>query len=66
MGTPQSASRFCDRRVECFRRNAENRWELYDFTGAEKGEFASIGLAMPMGLVFEDVEAETEQAPPLR
>ncbi len=44
------------RRVECFRRNAENHWVLYDFAGAEECEFASIGLAMPLALVFEDVE----------
>ncbi|MDD5037160.1 MAG: Uma2 family endonuclease [Methylococcaceae bacterium] len=46
------------RRVECFRRNPENHWVLYDFTGEEKCEFASIGLAMPLALVFEDVAAE--------
>ena len=46
------------RRVECFRRNAENHWVLYDFTGDGECEFASIGLTMPLGLVFEDVEAE--------
>ena len=50
-------------RVECFRRNAENRWELYDYTGAETCEFASIGLVMPMGLVFEDVESEPASTP---
>lgn len=44
------------RRVECFRRNAENRWVLYDFTGEGECEFASIGLAMPLEAVFEDVE----------
>jgi Uma2 family endonuclease len=46
------------RRVECFRRNAENRWVLYDFAGEEAAEFASIGLTMPLASVFEDVEAE--------
>ncbi len=48
------------RRVECYRRNAENRWELYDFTGKGTCEFASIGLIMPMKLVFEDVGAERQ------
>ncbi len=46
------------RRVECFRRNAENHWVLYDFTDEENCKFASIGLAMPLSAVFEDVEAE--------
>jgi Uma2 family endonuclease len=46
------------RRVECFRRNAENHWVLYDFAGEEACEFASIGLSMPLALVFEDVEGE--------
>ncbi len=46
------------RRVECFRRNAENHWVLYDFVREEECEFASIGLTMPLALVFEDVEAE--------
>jgi len=50
------------RRVECFRRDAENHWVLYDFTGEEAAEFASIGLAMPLALVFEDVEAETQES----
>jgi Uma2 family endonuclease len=45
------------RRVECFRRNAENHWVLYDFVDDEPCEFASIGLLMPQALVFEDVEA---------
>lgn len=29
-------------RVECFRRNAENRWVLYDFAGEDNAVFASI------------------------
>ena len=46
------------RRVECFRRNADNHWVLYDFTGDGECEFASIGLSMPLAAVFEDVETE--------
>ncbi len=46
------------RRVECFRRNADNHWVLYDFTGDAECEFASIGLSMPLAAVFENVEAE--------
>jgi len=43
------------RRVECFRRNAENHWVLYDFADDGECEFASIGLTMPTSEVFEDV-----------
>jgi len=46
------------RRVECFRRNAENHWVLYDFEGDGECEFAGIGLSMPLAAVFEDVVAE--------
>ncbi|MEI7869633.1 MAG: Uma2 family endonuclease [Candidatus Methylumidiphilus sp.] len=46
------------RRVECFRRNGENHWVLFDFEGVGECEFASIGLSIPLAAVFEDVEAE--------
>ena len=46
------------RRVECFRRNAENHWVLYDFERESECEFASIGLALPLAAVFEEVESE--------
>lgn len=46
------------RRVECFRRDAENHWVLHDFTGdGETCEFASLDLKLPLAAVFEDVEA---------
>lgn len=44
------------RRVECFRRNAENHWVLYDYAGADIAEFASIDLRLSVADVFEDVE----------
>jgi len=44
------------RRSEVFRRNAEGHWVLYEFTGGEAVEFASVGLALPAEVVFEDVE----------
>ena len=50
------------RRVECFRRNNDNHWVLYDFEGEAECEFASIGFSMPLAEVFEDVEMEN---PPL-
>ena len=46
------------RRVECFRRNAENHWVLYDYAGEGECEFASIGLSLPLAAVFEDVETD--------
>jgi Uma2 family endonuclease len=46
------------RRVECFRRNPENHWVLYDFADGRDCQFASIGLTMPLAAVFEDVVAE--------
>jgi Uma2 family endonuclease len=48
------------RRVEIFRRNTENRWELYEFSGAENVDFASIELVLPLAVVFEDIEPATE------
>lgn len=44
------------RRVECFRRDAENHWVLYDYAGEGDCQFASIGLTMPLAAVFEDLE----------
>lgn len=45
------------RRVECFRRNPENHWVLYDFAGGGDCRFASIGLTLPLAAVFENVAA---------
>jgi Uma2 family endonuclease len=50
------------RRVECFRRNAEQRWVLYEFAGEDMCEFASIDFAMPLAEVFEDVGAVEPEA----
>jgi Uma2 family endonuclease len=49
------------RRVECFRRDPADRWVLYEFSGAQDCEFASIGLTMPLAAVFEDVSPEDAQ-----
>ncbi|EIJ34167.1 Uma2 family endonuclease [Thiothrix nivea] len=44
-------------RVEVFRRNAQNRWELFNFAGEEaEVEFASINLHCRMRDVYEDVD----------
>lgn len=46
-------------RVEVFRRNAQNRWELFSFAGAEtEVELASINLHCRMQDVYEDVDFE--------
>jgi Uma2 family endonuclease len=45
------------RRVECFRRDPEHHWVLHDFSETGDCRFASIDLALPLALVFEDVEA---------
>lgn len=44
------------RRVEVFRRNTEGRWVLYEFTGAEPVEFASIGITLDSAVLYENVE----------
>ena len=49
------------RRVECYRRNPENRWVLYEYSGEGECEFASVGLTLPLALVFEDVEIPETQ-----
>jgi len=48
------------RRVECYRRNPEKRWVLYEYSGEGECEFASIGLALPLALVFEDLDPPME------
>ncbi len=47
------------RRVEVFRRNAEQHWVLYEFNEGETVEFASLDLRLPMALVLEDTEEES-------
>lgn len=44
------------RRTEVFRRNAEGRWELFEFTGAQPVEFASIGVVPDSATLYENVE----------
>ncbi|SMF96591.1 Endonuclease, Uma2 family (restriction endonuclease fold) [Methylomagnum ishizawai] len=52
------------RRVECFRRDAERRWVLYDYSGVDAAcEFASLDCWLPLAEVFEDVDAADEAAP---
>ncbi|OUC13298.1 MAG: hypothetical protein B0A82_17565 [Alkalinema sp. CACIAM 70d] len=41
--------------VEIFRRNAQNRWELYTFHGEDELELASIDFRCPVTVLYEDV-----------
>ena len=45
------------RRLECFRRNAEGHWVLYEASGAEQCRLDSVDLDLPLAQVFEDLEA---------
>ena len=46
-------------RVDVFRRNAQNRWELFNFEGADtEVEFASIHFQCGMRDIYEDVDFE--------
>ncbi|MFB2878547.1 Uma2 family endonuclease [Floridanema aerugineum] len=42
-------------RVECFRRNAERRWELYTFVQGEQIQLASINFSVDISALYEDV-----------
>lgn len=43
-----------ERSVEIFRRNAHGRWGLYQFSGEENVELASIGCTLTMEGIYED------------
>ena len=45
------------RRVEVFRRNERDLFELHDQSGAAELHLASVGLQLPMAEVFDGVEA---------
>jgi Uma2 family endonuclease len=42
-------------RVECFRRNAERRWELYTFVQGDQIQLASINFSVDISALYEDV-----------
>jgi Uma2 family endonuclease len=44
------------RRLECFRRTAENDWLLHDYVDNEDCELTSLSISMPLAEVFEDIE----------
>lgn len=45
------------RRVECFRRTADNDWLLHDYAGEDTCQLNSLDIAIPMSVIFEDIEA---------
>lgn len=45
-----------ERIVEVFRRNEQQRWELYMFTENENVELASVGCTLTMDEIYEDAE----------
>ncbi|OAI01033.1 hypothetical protein A1353_18735 [Methylomonas methanica] len=44
------------RRVECFRRTADNDWLLHDYLGDVDCQLHSLGLSLPLAEIFEDIE----------
>ncbi|MDD1622916.1 MAG: Uma2 family endonuclease [Methylococcaceae bacterium] len=45
-----------NRRVECFRRTADNDWLLHDYVGEVDCHLNSLGLSLPLAEIFEDIE----------
>ncbi|WP_341739926.1 Uma2 family endonuclease [Microcoleus sp. CAWBG640] len=41
--------------VECYRRNAEGRWELYPYAEGEEVRLASVDFQCPIAQIYEDV-----------
>ncbi len=48
--------------VECFRRNAEGRWQLYPYNQGEEIHLASIDFRCLVGELYEDVAIANESA----
>jgi Uma2 family endonuclease len=44
------------RRVECFRRTADNDWLLHDYVDDVDCQLVSLNVSLPMAEIFEDVE----------
>lgn len=47
------------RRIEVFRRNEANLWVLHDFTGEAAVTLDSVGVTLPTGVMFEDLDQAT-------
>lgn len=52
------------KRIEVFRRNAEQHWVLYEYIDGESIELASLSLTLPVAVVLEDTEEANGQAEP--
>jgi len=50
------------KRVEVFRRNAEQHWVLYEYLEGETIEFAVLSLNLPVSTVLEDTEEEQPES----
>lgn len=44
------------RRVECFRRTADNDWLLHDYFGEVDCQLHSLSISLPLAEIFEDIE----------
>lgn len=44
------------RRVECFRRTADNDWLLHDYIGDVECQLTSLNFNLPLAEIFEDIE----------
>lgn len=42
-------------RVDCFRGNAEGRWELYSYRGNQELELTSVNFSCSLTAVYEDI-----------
>jgi Uma2 family endonuclease len=51
------------RRVEVFRRNERELFELHDQTGRADMHLASVDVTLPMGLLFEGLEDSPDASP---
>ena len=43
------------RRVECFRRTADNDWLLHDYVGEVDCQLSSLGVSLSLAEIFEDI-----------
>ncbi|MDD2761256.1 MAG: Uma2 family endonuclease [Methylomonas sp.] len=43
------------RRVECFRRTADNDWLLHDYVGEVDCQLTCLSLSLPLAEIFEDI-----------
>lgn len=49
--------------VDLFRRDDSGHWVLYPSTAGEIVEFASVGLSLPIEVLYEDVSLELQDLP---